>query len=572
MMAGIDFIEVFLMIRFVVSTVALQALYAAAPLLAQTTVYTSALPANQVAVTAPAESGTPKLIVAISVDQLSADLFAEYRGEFTGGLKRLQRGAVFPSGYQSQSATETCPGHVTILTGVRPGRAGIIANDWTDLSVQREDKTVYCAEDPSIPGSSSSKYTVSDKHLKVPTLGERMKAANAASRVVSVAGKDRAAVMLGGHKVDELWWWGGKGFESYAGRTMPNAVTKANNAAASEVAAGSGAMDIPQFCSNHSRAISLGNGKSVGDGRFERKAGDARAWRATPAFDSAVITLAGDLAVEMRLGKGSATDILAVGASATDYIGHTFGTSGSEMCVQLLALDKSLEGLFARLDNTGVNYTVVLTADHGGHDLPERLRELAVPDAKRVLASAAPEAVGTEIAKKLKLKVQPLHGAGIGDVWIDLSLKGTQKAKVLKAAVDAYRANPMVAHVFTKAQIAAASVPNAPPETWSILERVRASFDPARSGDFFVALKPHVTPIADGTKGYVATHGSVWDYDRRVPILFWHKDMARFEQPISVETVDIAPTLAALINLPVAPGEFDGRCLDLEAGTGSTCD
>ncbi len=556
------------MIRSAVSAIALLVFTAPATLIGQTTVYTSA-PA---AVSVPAESRPPKLIVAISVDQFSADLFAEYRGEFTGGLKRLQRGAVFPSGYQSQSATETCPGHATILTGVRPGRAGIIANDWIDLNAPREDKTVYCAEDESVPGSTSDKYTVSDKHLKVPTLGERMKAANPGSRVVSVAGKDRAAVMLGGRKVDELWWWSGKGFEAYADRKMPDAVTRANLAAAKEIKAGSGPLDLPGFCSNHARNISLGAGKSVGDGRFDRKSDDARGWRATPGFDKAVLTLAGDLAIEMNLGKGTATDILSVGASATDYVGHAYGTSGSEMCIQLMMLDQSLEDFFARLDKAAVNYAVVLTADHGGHDLPERLRELAIPDAQRVAATAAPEIIGAEIAKKLKLKVQPLNGSGIGDVWIDLSLKDTQKAKVLKSAVAAYRAHPMVAHVFSKAQIAATSVPNAPPETWSVLERVRASFDPARSGDFFVALKPHVTPIPDGTKGYVATHGSVWDYDRRVPILFWQKDMARFEQPLSVETVDIAPTLAAMIALPVAAGEFDGRCLDLEAGSGSSCD
>ena len=548
--------------------ITLLALSAPVPAFTQTTVHTS-VPAPEIA---SVESGPPKLIVAISVDQFSADLFAEYRGEFTGGLKRLQRGVVFPAGYQSHSATETCPGHATILTGVRPGRAGIIANDWIDLSVARDDKTVYCAEDENVPGSTSSKYTVSDKHLKVPTLGERMKAANPVTRVVSVAGKDRAAVMMGGHKVDELWYWSGKAFESYADRQMPSAVSRANASAAAQIAAGGDSLTLPSFCSSHARAISVGDGKSVGSGRFERKGGDARAWRASPAFDETVITLAGDLAIDMRLGKGTATDILAVGASATDYIGHTYGTSGSEMCAQLLQLDTQLEGLFTRLDNAAVNYIVVLTADHGGHDLPERLRELAVPDAQRIAASATPEAIGGEIAKAMKLKVQPLHSGGIGDVWIDLSLKGGQKAKVTKAAIAAYRAHPMVAAVFTKAQIAAAVVPNTPPESWSILERVRASFNPARSGDFFVALKPHVTPIPDGTKGYVATHGSVWDYDRRVPILFWHKDMARFEQPLSVETVDIAPTLAAIIKLPVAAGEFDGRCLDLEAGAGSTCD
>ncbi|MBJ7443727.1 MAG: alkaline phosphatase family protein, partial [Sphingobium sp.] len=99
----------------------------------------------------------------------------------------------------------------------------------------------------------------------------------------------------------------------------------------------------------------------------------------------------------------------------------------------------------------------------------------------------------------------------------------------------------------------------------------RASFDPVRSGDILLLLKPRVTPIVDPTKGYVATHGSPWDYDRRVPILFWRKGLAHFEQPLGVETVDIMPTLAALIALPVAKSEIDGRCLDLVAGEGTSC-
>jgi len=56
-----------------------------------------------------------------------------------------------------------------------------------------------------------------------------------------------------------------------------------------------------------------------------------------------------------------------------------------------------------------------------------------------------------------------------------------------------------------------------------------------------------------------------------VPILFWRRGMAGFEQPLSVETVDIMPTLAGLIGLPLAPGSVDGRCLDLVAGPDSSC-
>ena len=39
---------------------------------------------------APAPTAPPRLVVAISVDQFSADLFARYRRYFTAGLARLQ--------------------------------------------------------------------------------------------------------------------------------------------------------------------------------------------------------------------------------------------------------------------------------------------------------------------------------------------------------------------------------------------------------------------------------------------------------------------------------------------------
>ena len=159
-----------------------------------------------------ADEASPKLVVAISVDQLSADLFAEYRNSFTGGLKRLASGVVFPSGYQSHAATETCPGHSTIMTGVHSGRAGIIANNWIDLSIKRDDKTVYCAEDERIEGTSfgditaatQGDYVASSWHLLVPTLGERLKKVSPKSRNVAVAGKDRSALMMGGKDVDEI--------------------------------------------------------------------------------------------------------------------------------------------------------------------------------------------------------------------------------------------------------------------------------------------------------------------------------------------------------------------------------
>src|SRR3954454_24909095 len=194
----------------------------------------AALFATQSAAQAPAP---PKLLVVIAVDQFSADLFDEYRPQWTAGFAQLAGGTVFRNGYQSHAATETCPGHSTLLTGDHPSRTGIISNDWIDQKVCRPDVSVYCAEDESVPGTSSIAYKVSPKHLLVPTLGELMKVKWPASRSVAVAGKDRAAVMMTGHKVDQRWYWNGKTFDTdQQGVTVPRIVPKFQAALAAALA------------------------------------------------------------------------------------------------------------------------------------------------------------------------------------------------------------------------------------------------------------------------------------------------------------------------------------------------
>jgi len=517
-----------------------------------------------------AEAKAPGLLVVVSVDQLSADLFAEYRQHFTGGLARLANGVVFPSGYQSHAATETCPGHSTILTGDRPARTGIIANDWVDQRSVRGGAEVYCAEDERVPGTTSKAYVVSDLHLKVPTLGDLMKAADGAVRVASVAGKDRAAVMMGGHHVDELWWWKGGAFTSLAGKATPPAVLSANEALRDELGTAQPGFDLPAVCRQRDRTVMAGAAGPVGSGRFARPAQDAEAFRASPELDVATVQLATALRRDLKLGQRGVTDLLIVGLSATDYVGHTYGTEGAEMCIQLLALDAAVGQLLWSLDAAGVDYAVVLTADHGGHDLPERSRLNGAPSASRVDRDLSIKEVGRKVAGKLQLAEPVLLGRGPGgDVWVNAKLGKGQRVDVLREAKAIYSSHRQVAAVFSRDEVLATPTPSGPPETWTLAERARASFDPDRSGDLVVALKPRVTAIEVPSKGSVATHGSFWDYDRRVPILFWRKGIVPFEQPLSVETVDIMPSLAALIGL--SPGDVDGRCLDLVAGEGSSC-
>lgn len=523
----------------------------------------------------------PQLIVAISVDQFSAALFAQYRGRFTGGLKLLQAGAVFPEGYQSHAATETCPGHSTLLTGKHPAGTGISANVWYDRDLGRN---VYCVEDPSmtVPGRETGPR--GPANLRASTLGEWMKAANPASRVFAVSGKDRAAITMAGHHPDGVFWWDDeRGFNTYVpngdstdARLAP--VAEFNKALTARWAksppmwkpAGTmckaGGSDVfGTLTVNHSIP-------PVGNAGEWNEPANLKYLRASPTLDEVTLDAAQSLIDRFKLGRDPAPDLLAVSLSATDYVGHRYGNEGVEACDNLAHLDRALGVFLARLAASKVPVVVVLTADHGAVDAAERVAARGIPTAHRVGVDPLTE-VSAAVQKEFGLDYQPLTGDaqqivvahfGEPDAAID--------AKVEAAAIRLLRARPEVVAVFTEAEIAAAAPPRGKPaDEWTIAERFHASNVPGRSGDIQVAYKAYASGGAPAAVGdYVAGHGSPWNYDRRVPMLFWWPGASGFEQPLPVETVDIAPTLAALAGVPVPP--VDGRCLDLDVtAAGDSC-
>jgi predicted AlkP superfamily pyrophosphatase or phosphodiesterase len=520
----------------------------------------------------------PKLIVAISIDQFSSDVFNEYRSLVTGGLKRMASGVVFPAGYQGHAATETCPGHSTILTGGRPARTGIIANDWQDPKLPRVSKDgkttydVYCVEKPGPAGSSAAVRVITHETLKMLTLGDRIKKSDPKSRTAAVSVKDRSAVTMGGHTADATLWWNGSAFVTYNGASVPfpNSLKAANARIAAAIAQPKTYI-TPLPC--RAKIREQGITPTMVIGKIDpRKAKDEPRWRISPDSDAATVDLALTAFRQMRLGQRGNTDVLAISLSGPDLVGHARGTSGVEMCAQLMGVDRSLARLFATLDASDVPYVAMLTADHGGHDAPERNKLRAMPDEDRADVTLSAKVAGEKLAKDLGLAAPALVGrATFGDMYLAESVPAERRAEVMEAALKLYRDHKHVAAVLTRADIEAAPDPSGPPEDWSIATRAKASYDASRSGDFIVLLKPGINPAPVPLNGYIATHGSPWGYDRRVPILFWWKGVQPFEQPNGVETVDIMPTLASLIDLDVPASEIDGRCLDLLPSEADNC-
>jgi hypothetical protein len=100
--------------------------------------------------------------------------------------------------------------------------------------------------------------------------------------------------------------------------------------------------------------------------------------------------------------------MLAVSLSATDYVGHATGTQGPEMCLQLATVDQALGAFFAALDARGIDYGVVLSADHGGFDMPERQNREAMPQVARADAALLPKALSAAVAARTGLPAQGL--------------------------------------------------------------------------------------------------------------------------------------------------------------------
>jgi predicted AlkP superfamily pyrophosphatase or phosphodiesterase len=535
---------------------------------------------NASCATVPAEPQPPRLIVAIAVDQFSTDLFGEYRQTYVAGLKRLSNAIVFPAGYQAHATTETCPGHATILTGTRPARSGIIANEWFDQSVTRgdDDHKIYCVEDETQPGTTSSKYVISTRHLNVLTLGDRMKRLDSRSRVVAVAGKDRSAVMMGGHMADAMWY-PNRDFTSYVSLpglpdATPAIVTEVNQRI-TQIIANPPRVAVPPRCAPRANSLVLQPDSDLAKALKPEKPNPVRTYRDSPEYDRATADIAIGLLKTMRLGHGPANDLLTISLAGTDNVGHAYGTQGIEMCVQQAALDQTIGSILAALDANGAPYMVVLTADHGGFDLPERLQQRGVTDAARVTREAVAASISTTLVAQFHLDIEPgklwMAASPQGDWYLSDKVSGTLRAQILAATRAKLLSLPQVAAVATADELSRMPLPQPPVDNWSLLERARASFYAPRSGDLLVMMQPRIVPIPRPTTGLATGHGTPWDYDRRVPMLFWYPGAVAHEVPLSVETIDILPTLAPFIGLTVPAAEIDGRCIDLDPGPVDTC-
>lgn len=522
-----------------------------------------------------AEQAPPHLVVAVVVDQFSANLFSQYRSQFTGGLRRMaDRGRIHINGYQTHGLTETCPGHSTVLTGMHPTETGIPANDWIDPATGEE---VYCLAAPRnalAHGRNTDNGPVGPDNLAVTTLGDWLKAESPESRVIAVSGKDRGAINLAGRQGQAFWFTDDFGLTTYVepGQT---AEAKLAPVAAFNVAFRAEMAAVPfAWTYQHEQCRALAADWTIRGETFHSDLPPAKLkFDTSPALDEQTLKAAEELLDSQQLGRRGVVDVLGVSLSATDRIGHTYGTQGPEMCEQMFRLDAALGVFLDRLEAIPGGALVVLTADHGGSDFVERLAERGYPQAHRADLTGLARA-NAELRARFDLDADPLQQGGSGLMVADAqrrSLPDPLRTQVAEAAVEMLRSLPDIGFVETRDRLLAESPPasTAQPEMLTVRERMRLSTVAGHSPDIMIAFASNV--VAGGrVGGTLSGHGSPWEYDRRVPILFWWPGADAQERFLPIRTIDIAPTLAHVIGL--ATPEVEGRCIDLNGFAVAACE
>lgn len=527
----------------------------------------------------------PKLAVVISIDQLRYDHIDRYEPYFSeGGFRRMRAGGLdFRDAHYRHGVTKTAPGHALILSGVHANVHGIVGNTWVEPGTWQAVASVEDADSPLVgaearPGRSPGgvlelKEGRSPRRFHATTVGDGLKVRHGdRARVISLANKDRSAILMGGRMADGVYWIErGRFVTSTFYRPALPAWVEAFNAEKRveavfgttwerllppEVYAAAGPDDAPG--EGATRGLGATFPKKIDGGKPAIDADFYEAFLHAPAATELVGAFAKEAIKAEQLGRHDGPDLLCVGFSQIDYVGHAYGPDSQEVMDSLVRLDRVLADLLRFLDQeVGEGaYTVVLTADHGVAPLPERVKafdrdvpagRLPKPAFDAAVRDALDRAFGP-LGDGLKWTIR--DGLGYHFYPEALAAKGIASAAAEEIVRKALLTRPEVRAVYTRADFAQPGLLD------PMGEGMRLSYHPDYSPA--VVFVPH--PFFIDMDGTGSNHGSPYSYDTHVPLLWFGAGVPSGRRPENVGVDDLTPTLANLLGIP-APPQAAGRVL-----------
>jgi predicted AlkP superfamily pyrophosphatase or phosphodiesterase len=489
----------------------------------------------------------PKLVVLVVFDQMRGDYLKRWEELYSeGGFKRLMKeGAWFTDCHYPYAATLTAPGHASLATGCSPNRHGVIANDW------------YCrAETDTIgavtPPPNDKRKGFGPYRRRAETFGDSLLGATKGkAKVVSLSIKERAAILLAALRAQLCYWFDtrtGDFVTSPFYRDEPHDWVKAfNKARHADAWLGKTwqrlrlDLDYAKYSGPDFPAQGVGyeQGQTFPHpfvkGMDEKKPTYYDAVTNSPAGNELLLALAKRAIAEEMLGQRGVTDVLCLGFSPNDLVGHCWGPDSQEVLDITLRSDLLMKDLLQFLDDRigKGRYLLALTADHGICPLPEFARAKG-KDAGRVppelLTSQAEAFLNQHFLKDgekaawLEMPKKPIESVYFNRATI--KELGLTETVVEKALAEWLSKQPGVQAAYTRSELLARRlkpVATAGQDEDPIARMVQKSFHREESGDVMVVLRPYYIfsqPITSPkTNAYRTTHGSPHSYDTHVPLV-----------------------------------------------------
>ena len=500
-------------------------------------------------------------VFVIVVDQLRTDYIERFQERYQGGLRwLLDNGAYFPEAAYRHSSTSTAPGHATVATGMHPSSHGIVGNNWRE-----NGQPTYSVADDRYEPVGGPGQGVSPRALLAETLGDRLKRAWPMSEVHAFSTKDRSAALLGGAQATGAYWYsdecGCMVSSTYYGNALPEWLSQSGPETTAAHYAGrewTRLIDDEALYERLSRRDRFPTERDADGTVFPHRLpadGFASALRATPFSDRITLAAAAALLRSGEIGTDSDPDLILLGLSATDSIGHRYGPFSQEAMDNHLRLDRELGGFLEVVDETvGLDRAVfALTADHGALPLVEYLVEQGRAarrfDAGSLWQEARTAIDGCEAGPAAETVAE---SGGRALYWNETALteRGSERAAASACLADWLQRQDGVEEVLTAERLAAG-------EATGVSALFQNAYYPDRSPHIQVHLRARYYP--GGPQG--TGHGSAHDYDRRVPVLVAGTGIAPGRFPGEAGPEDIAPTLGRVLGLDL-PLEPDTRVLE----------
>jgi len=520
---------------------------------------------------APEGASPPRLILVLSIDQMRYDYLTRFAPLYKGGFKTLlERGAIFTNALYRHANSETGPGHAVILSGRHASSSGIVANSWYDPLLK---KMMNVVDDPIHDPVGGPGRPASPANFIGFTVGDKIKQKWPASRVVGVGLKDRSAILTAGKRADAAYW-----FENSCGcfitstyymRKPPDWLVRFNSRKLADSyfkTPWTRLLPDEQIYVKYSREDNFPGEWDLKDTVFPHahrgkppEPGYYENLRRTPFADEMLLEAALEARKAHDLGTRASPDVFTVSFAAGDVIGHTYGPFSQEAMDNYLRLDLLLDRLLKAVEARAGkgNTLVILTADHGVMALPEWLQKQGI-EAKRVPGSALRNAV--KAALKQAYPAAPNLVAGVENHNFSLDLEtirrlGLNRSEVEQVVIRALMSTGAVETVYTYADMTSDKR-----NSDAHIQLLRNSFFPPRSPHLMVVLKRHYYVSSEDRRGGTG-HGTVYDYDRHVPIIWMGAGIKPGHHTAPAGPEDIAPTLARMLGIADYPLEPDSRLL-----------